>query len=138
MKPKKSTVTFGALEGALNDGAQADGAGGALADEDAAALARDDEAFFAQDADRLLDGHARDAVALGELVAGRQLVARLELLGQDRGAQCAGDLDVGRARVVVWIEADAAHDTGNWLVKLVRMSKCLTWLAMLVLCCFHP
>ena len=89
-----------ALEGALDDRAQADRAGGALADEDAAALARDDEALVAQDADRLLDGHAGDAVALGELAAGRELVARLERLGQDRGAQCAGDLDVWRAGVV--------------------------------------
>ena len=100
MNPKKSIDTCGRWKARSMHGAQSDGACGAVANEHAAALARDDEAFFAQDADRLLDGHAGDAVALGELAARRQLVARLERLGEDRGAQCAGDLDVGRSRVV--------------------------------------
>src|SRR5262249_55947628 len=88
------------LEGALHDRAQADRPGGAFAHEHAAALAGDDEAFFATEADPGLDGQAGDAVALGELVAGRELLSGLQGLGEDCGTQGAGDLYVGRTRIV--------------------------------------
>ena len=104
------------LEGALDVRAQADRSLGALADEHAAALPADDEALVAQDAERLLDGLAGDAVALGQLVADGSRSPGASC-GQDRGAQHVRDLHVGRPRVVR-IEAHGDSLTGSRLGRL--------------------
>ena len=98
-------------------GPQADGSLAASSDEDAASLAGDDEALVAQDAERLLDGHAGHAVALGEFVAGGELVTGCELLGEDRRTEGVGDLHVGGSGVV-WVESHGDSLTGSRLGKL--------------------
>ena len=88
------------LERTLDVRAEADWAFGALADEDAAALSGDDQAFFAQLAQGVLHGHRRDVVRLRQLLPGRQLVARRELLGQDGSTKSVRDLHIWRSWVV--------------------------------------
>ena len=73
------------LEGALDVRTKRDGPGGPLAHEDPAALPGDDQSLIAQQPHGLLHGHPRYAVALGQLAAGRKLLAGGELPGQDRG-----------------------------------------------------
>jgi hypothetical protein len=96
---------FGVRTGLIAFGASGD-LGQRVGHEHTAALPCRDQTVVSQDPQRMLDGHRRHPVVIGELTSRWQLVSRAQVAATDTGAQIFGDLDVRRARIPL---ADPAH-----------------------------